>query len=174
MIAPEWKRIAGIHMQEDGVISAVWMARDPMADVIHLYDACVFKREVLAVIGEGLNARGRWIPVAWESGARDMADKLLERGCNMIPEPVKDTDAMAEVVSRDVWERMRSGRFKVDRRLAEWLDEFKSYNRTDAKVPRNSHPLMAATRHAVAKIEYARRQAAKLGLNKNFPRVAIV
>src|SRR3546814_4945820 len=114
-----------------------------------MYDCCVFRREVLAVIAEGLNARGRWIPVAWESALKDMADKLLDRGCNVLPEPVKDTDALAEVTSRDIEERMRSGRFKVDKRLAEWLDEFRAFSRRDAKVPRTGYPLMSATRHAV-------------------------
>src|SRR3546814_7216043 len=77
------------------------------ADVVHMYDCCVFRREVLAVIAEGLNARGRWIPVAWESALKDMADKLLDRGCNVLPEPVKDTDALAEGTPRDIEESLR-------------------------------------------------------------------
>lgn len=174
MIEPNWKRIAGIHVQDDGTIAVVWLAHDKDADTVHLYDACVFRREVLAVISEGLNARGRWIPVAWEDSAKDMAEKLLERGSNTLPEGYKDTDAIAEVHSRDIWGRMRSGRFKVDRRLKEWLDEFQSFNRQDSKVPRDSHPLMAATRHAMAQIQFARRQAPKRGQNINYPKAAIL
>lgn len=174
MIAPEWRRIAALHCQDDGEMAAVWMAHDRTADVIHLYDACVFRREVLAVIAEGLNARGRWIPVAWESASKDVADKLLDRGSNMLPDAVKDTDSMAEVTSRDIWERMRSGRFKVDKRLAEWLDEFKSFSRREAKVPRAGHPLMSATRHGVAMLEYARRQAPKGLKTVNYPKLAVI
>ena len=136
MIAPEWRRICGLHCLDDGTVAAAWIAHDKDTDLVHLYDACVFKREVLAVIAEGLNARGRWIPVAWAE--KDMAEKLLDRGCNMLPDPVVDTDTVAEVVSRDIWERMRSGRFKVDRRLKEWLDEFKAFDRQEGKVPRGS------------------------------------
>jgi hypothetical protein len=173
LIAPEWKRIGGIHVQKDGIISVVWMAHDRSTDCIHLYDACVFKREVMAVIAEGLNARGRWIPIAWTQDAKEMADNLLDRGLKMLPEPASDTDASAEMTSRDIWERMRSGRFKVDKRLGEWLAEFKSFSRQDSKIPRDGAPLMSATRHAVASLDWAQRQSAPR-TSGTYPQIAIV
>ena len=173
MIDSSYRRIAGVHVQEDGTVAAVWVALDKDTDCVHLYDCAKFSREVLAVIGEGLNARGRWIPIAWEKSAKDMADKLLDRGCNMLPEPSTDTDAMAEVVSRDVWERMRTDRFKVDKRLAEWLDEYRTFYREDSQVPKTGHPLMSATRHAISQLEYARRQM-KGKKTVNYPKVAMI
>ena len=92
----------------------------------------------------------------------------------MIVEPIKDNEAIAEVTSLYIWERMRSGRFRVDKRLAEWTDEFKSYSRRGAKIPRDSHPLMAATRYAVAMIEYARPQSTRRrNRGMNYPEVRI-
>ncbi len=172
MIENHWRRIAGLHVKEDGDIGCVWAAHDKDSDMIHLYDACIFRREVLAVIAEALNARGRWIPVAWEDKA--MADKLLERGCNMLPEPCKETDATAEVASRDVWERMRSGRFKADKRLKEWIDEFQTFDRSEQKVPRDTHPLMSATRFAVTMLPYARRQSPPGGKKAIYPKLAMI
>lgn len=174
MIEPSWRRIAGFEVSRDGAIACVWLAHDKQTDMIHLYDACIFRREVPVVIAEGLNARGRWIPISWEAKAKDFADKLLDRGCNILPEPNKDSDTMSEVVSRDIWERMRTGRFKVDKRLKEWLDEFESFQRKDSKVPKNTHPVMAATRHAMAMLEYARRQATKKRREKTVARIAII
>ena len=171
MIEDEWTRIAGIHIQEDGEVAAVWMAHDKDSDVIHLYDCCLFKREVLAVIAEGVNARGRWVPVCWVN--KELSDKLLVRGCGMQPEASDDSESMAEVNSREVWGRMRSGRFKVDRRLKEWLDEYKTFNRQDSKVPRNSHPLMAATRYAIDQLPYAMAHKS-LNNKKMYPKLAIV
>ena len=172
MIEPHWKRIAGLHCLPDGDFAAVWMARDGDNDVIHLYDACMFKREVLAVIAESLNARGRWVPVAWQN--KEFAGRLLDRGCNMLPEKTPDTDEMAEVISRDIWERMRSGRFKVDRRLQEWLEEFKTFKRDEQKVPRETHPLMSATRHAMGQIEFARAERAFKESIKTYPKLAMI
>lgn len=172
MPAPEDKRICGCHIASDGIVGAIWLATDA-ADVTHLYDACIFRREVLAVIAEGLNARGRWIPIVTNDKA--FSEKLLDRGCNIIPEHATDNDSIAELISRDVWERMRTGRFKVEKRLKEWLDEFESFGRrADSTIPRDSHPLMASTRHAIESLRWSRRQAAKNTQRRNYPDISIL
>lgn len=154
---PLWRRICGVHLQSEGHIGAVWLAHDREADVVHLYDAAIFQREVLAVIAEGLVARARWVPVAWPKEAKDLADKLLSRGVNMLPEHSTDSEGVAEVISRDISERMRTDRFKVERRLQNWLDEYRNFYREDGQVPRMSHPLMSATRYAISQLDFARR-----------------
>lgn len=174
MIESSWKRIAGVHVQSDGDIAMVWLAQNKTDDCIHLYDACIFKREVLAVIAEGINARGRWIPVAWEKKAKDTADKLLERGCKMLRDSNDDSDSMAEAISRDIWERMRTHRFKVDKRLKNWLEEKQGFSRDKQKIPRDTFPLMSATRHAISQLNFAKRQAPPRSKRKHQKRIAIV
>ena len=171
MIKPEFKRIAGMHMQEQGELGIVWMAYDKLTDTIHLYDACKFKNEVWPVICEGINARGRWIPMAWQKGQEDFAKQLSERKLRVNYDPVKD---IPEMVSRDIDERMRTKRFKVDNRLTEWVDEFKTFYKEDSKVPVGGFPLMTATRIAMADIKKAKRQAAPKMQRKNYPKVAIL
>jgi hypothetical protein len=161
-------------MGADGSIAAAWIAHDRDADTLHLYDSAMFKREVLAVIAEGITARGRWIPMAWHKDMKDAAAKLVDRGCNMEPSHALGSDSSEEVTARDMWERMRTGRFKVDRRNAEWRDELKGFNRRDAKIPLESHPLMAATLCAVSMLEYARAPASRVGSGKSFPKVAMI
>jgi len=169
------RRIAGVHTQDDGIIGAVWLAHDKETDVIEVYDACAFRREPLAVMAEGLVARGRWIPIGWHKDDKEFADKLLERGCNMLPEPSEASEAMAEVLSREILERRDTGRFVVVNRLKNWLDEA-TYVRSEGKVPTNGYPLMSATLHAYAQLDYAKRQAKRSPGEKhvNAPRVAIV
>lgn len=173
MIDPQWKRIAGIHVQEDGDIGAVWLAHDKLDDSIKIYDACLFTREVPVVIAEGLNARGRWIPIAWRQKDKEVADKLLERGCKMLWEGYKDDDSMAQIISRDIWERMRTHRFTVDKRLKNWLEEAEAFDFDNNKIPTSTFPLMSATRHAMARLEYAKRQITKRK-EVNYPKVAII
>ena len=173
MIEPTWKRIAGIHVQKGGDIAAVWLALEPNTDLIKVYDACLFKSEVPVVIAEGLNARGRWIPIAWEKGAKEISDQLLDRGCNMTYESNDDSDWTAETVTRDIWERMRTQRFQADKRLKNWADEFKTFSRDEQKIPRDSFPLMSATRHAVALISYAKRLSTKSNKLK-YPKSGII
>lgn len=174
MIDPLWRRICGLHIEDEGHVGAVWIAHDKETDTLHAYDCAIVRKEVLAVISECLNSRGRWIPIAWEKSAKAMADQLIDRGCNMLPETDTETKAIREMSTREIWERMRTGRFKVDKRLSEWLDEYKTFNREDSQVPNAKHPLMSATRHAVAQLDYAIRQRTTHKTQRNFPKVAIV
>jgi hypothetical protein len=174
MIKPHWKRIAGLHRQESGDVAAIWMARDPDTDTVHLYECSLFRNDDKnpIIVAEGLNARGRFVPIAHNS--KELAEKLIQRGCNMIPDPCKDKPAETEVISSEIAARMRSGRFRVDRRLAEWLDEYKSFYRDGAKVPVASHPLMSATRHAIECMEWARAQSSVRKNQRHYAKVAMI
>ena len=168
MIDPLWKRVAGLHIQEQGQIGAVWIAHDKETDTVHLYDACVFKKDVWPVICEGINARGRWIPIAWSD--KDMSKEMLNKGCRMLYDPEPDS---AEMISREIEERMRSERFKVDKRLGEWLEEYKTYFQSGSKIPQG-FPLMTATRLAVANLKRAKRLQSRRKSKINYPKVAII
>lgn len=174
MIEPHWKRIAGIHQKENGEIAAVWLALDPDNDVVHLYDTCQFRGDDRnpIIVSEGLNARGRKIPVAHDS--KELAEMLRDRGCCMLEDPTKGSAAMIEVISGDIAARMRTGRFKVSERLADWKDEYKSFFREDAKVPISSHPLMIATRHAMAELDYAKAERSRNHSKPMYPTVAMI
>lgn len=155
-------------------MAAVWMGHDKLADVITLYDSCLFNSEVLPVIAEGLNARGRWIPIAWMEKAKSMADELLKRGCNTLYDPVKETPEVAEMLSREILERMRTGRFKVEKRLGEWLKEAELFSKQEGKVPVSAFPLMAATRYAIASLHEAKKLKSTATPKLLYPKVAIL
>lgn len=173
MIEDSWDRICGVQMCPNGEVAAVWLAHDAESDVVHVYDACIFKREVLVVIAEGIAARGRQIPIAWSKSDEEFIEKLLDRGCDTLPDPADDSDSMADLLSRDILERMRTHRFKVEKRLSEWLDELKNFQREDQKVPRETFPLMAATRHAIDQLTWAKSASATRASKINYPKVAV-
>jgi hypothetical protein len=170
-----WRRIAGIHCQQDGEKVAVWLAHDKTADVVHLYDCVNFRRAGYAVIVDGMIARGRWVPIAWEAGSKEIIEKLLDRGCNTLPEPVKQTQVLAEAIVTDIEGRMETGRFKVERWLSEWLDEYRSFQRDEGLVPLKSHPFMSATRYAMEDLDFAKAQGRKgKDANITYPKVAMI
>lgn len=177
MIEDTWKNICGVHFQP-GVsgAGAVWLALDKKADVVHLWDCALYPNEPPIMIATALNSHGRWIPIAWEHEAKPLVDQLLDRGCFTLPDPVKQTPVQAEAVTREIKERMRTGRFRVDTRLAEWKDEYNGYMREEGLVPLKSYPLMMATRYAMANIDYARARERRKGkdANINYPKVAII
>ncbi len=172
MIEDHWPRIAGMHVQGSGDVGCVWLAHDRDRDLVHVYDACLFRSEVWAVIAEGMNARGRHIPIAWAH--KEFADALLERRINMLPEPVESSQASAEVATQEIVERMRTFRFKVERRLQAWVEEYRSFEREDQHVPTDTHPLMSATRYAVQCLPFARREARKGASRALYPKLAVI
>lgn len=149
MLDPTWKRIAGIHVEDDGVVGAVWMALDWVANVVHVYDAARLDNEVPAVIVEAIAARGRHYPLAWRKPDKDFADRLLAGGVNVLPDPCTDNQAMAEVVSREIQQKIRTGQFRVDKRVGSWKSEYTNFAKDGNHVPRAGFPLMAATRHCI-------------------------
>lgn len=174
MIAPEWKRICGLHVEDNGDMAAVWLAHDKDSDCVHLYDSCKFHNVLTPVISEGLNARGRNIPISWETTHQEMIDQLRESGCKLLPEGIKETDALAEAVSRDILARLQTGRFKVNARLQDWLKEIAPFRREDAKIPREGYPFMSATRHAILNLRRAKPVTRRKRSKQRYQRIALI
>ena len=174
MIEPGWRRIAGFHLEEDGTLGAVWLAHDTDASVVHLYDAALFTREVPAIIYEGIAARGRHFPMAWRKKDAAMAEKMDEAGIYTLADPCDDDPAMAEVISRDIWQRLRTSQFRVERRVGEWLEEYRKFYREGQAIPKAGFPLMAATRHAIEMLPYAQAEFGAGTKTDNHPQMSIV
>jgi hypothetical protein len=69
---------------------------------------------------------------------------------------------------------MRTSRFRVDKRVAEWLNEYRNYYRDNAKVPLEGFPLMAATRHAIEMLHYARADSSGQKRKPCVPKLSVV
>lgn len=172
MIHPNGKRIAGMHVTNDGNTAVVWFSVDSQIGDVFVYDTALFKREVPVVIADSLNARGRNIPVAWSNKA--IADQLREKGCRMLWDACDESNVVAEVTTKEIWEKIRTKRFRVDKRLGDMIQEMTSLERVDGKIPVDTYPLMAAARNAMQMIKYARRHQTAKSYKKPARRVAII
>lgn len=168
MISNEWKRICGLHIAKDGTMAGVWLAHDTDTDTVHLWDAANFDNEVPVVIAEGLNARGRDAPVAWRKKKKTLANQLKERGCNMLHDPVDEE--VVDTVAREIRERIRTSRFKVDKRLKNWQEEYVKFQRDGDS---DEFPLMAATINAVAMLDRARGKPKRRRQQQRYPQMSI-
>lgn len=173
---PAWRRIAGLETSDSGLFAMVWLAHDAeRTDLVHVYDVCLWRQEVMAVIAEGIGARGKTIPVAWPRRSAEIVRQLLDRGIDTLPEPVSDDPAAREVAAREVLGRLRSKRLRADKRCREWVEEYKSYYRDrDGTPPRDTHPLMAATQHAIMQLDFAQAPMRAMRSDARYPRLPIV
>ncbi len=175
LIPDHYRRICGLHTDEEGDYAAVWLVMDPSSGRIRVNDCAVWREgEMSVIVAEALHARGRWIPIAWDNEALATELKRKHR-CMMLPEKALDTDDAVDLAFRALQERMRTRLFTVDGHCSEWLTEFKRFTEFGSKRIPGGFPLMSATRVAMQNLERSRakgpREAAP---TKNYPKLAIV
>ena len=167
-IPAHWARIAGIDFGIDHPAAGAWIAWDRDTDVIYLYDGYKRSNEAAAYHAMALNQRGNWIPVAWphdglnreKSGGKQLKDMYVEAGANLLSLSARyDNDKgggqPVEPVVMEVYERIRTGRFKVFSHLTDWFAEYRNLHRKDGKIVAIRDDLMKATFYAVMMRRYA-------------------
>jgi hypothetical protein len=180
-LEPYWRRIAGMHIEDNGDLGAVWLAYDEQAGVVHIYDAALFRNEVPAVIQYGISARGRQIPLAWRKQDKPMADALLDAGINTLVDPYEETPSIIEIDTQEIFQRLRASALRVERRVSEWLDEYKRMQRelkSDGAasrwvVPPKGFPLIAATRCAIKMLPWAEAEYDRFQQTENYPDIKV-
>jgi phage terminase large subunit-like protein len=177
-IPNHWPRIAGLDIGYDHPTAAVWMAWDRDADTVHIYDCYRLKQQTPLVHAGALNARGRWIPVAWPhdglqhdkgGSGEQIAKQYKDQGVNMLPEKATFPDGSngVEAGLMDMLDRMKTGRFKVAPHLHDWWEEFRLYHRKDGKIVKEGDDLMSATRYAMMMLRHAKVQASATTTKKH-------
>jgi hypothetical protein len=169
---PDWKKIVGLHVENDGSIAVVWLGVDvgtkTETGAVHLYHSRLFGRnESLVVVADAINQRGQ-VPIACEKSGREIVLKLREKGCRVSidknGEPASlytETDAVRSANSREIVDRMVAGTFRVWDTNEDWLDEEDHFREKDQAAPDEGFPLQAATRHAFHHLKDARVPEAK-------------
>lgn len=155
-MSDSWWRICGLHVEEDGTVGVVWLGHDRTTSVIHCYDCALLKSEPLAMISSCIGSRGRKIPLAWRKQDEPFAKKLELDGIDVLPDPCHDNQSWAEVITREIWQKLRTSQFVLEENFGELRNEYELFNWNDSQVPMQGFPLMAATRHAIEKLDWAR------------------
>ena len=158
-INPSWPRIGGFSVLPNGEMGVVWLSLEPEWDILRIHQAVKFDRPHIGIIASELR-RHPWTPVAWAN--EEFAENLRrEHKCRMLQHGIHETQEKAEELTNVIAERMETNRLRINSACTKWAEEFESFRRgvRTSQVPRDSHPLMAATRHAVAMLKYARPEA---------------
>lgn len=164
-IPRHWPRICGIDFGWDHPTSAVWMAWDRDADVVHIYDCYRVKEQTPIVHAGAIRARGDWIPIAWphdglqhdKGSGHQLAELYRRQGLNMLPERAtfEDGGNSVEAGLLEELERMQTGRLRVARHLEDWFDEFRLYHRKNGKIVKENDDLLDATRYGLMMLRHA-------------------
>lgn len=165
-IPAHFAQIVGVDFGTDHPAAAVNLAWDRDEDIIYV-TAARKERNMDAeqhsqiIKGMGGNFADR-TPVAWphdgvnkEKGDNSaLYKKYVSHGVTMLSRSARYSEDKGggqprEPVIMEIYERMRTGRFKVFSNLGDWFSEFRNYHRKDGKVVDRMDDLMSATNYAV-------------------------
>lgn len=164
-IPKTWKQIIGVDFGWDHPTAGVRLLYDETNDVIHVCSAYRQAQQPPLIHAAAIKPWGDWIPVAWPHDALqhdkrgDQFKKTYEDlGLSMISEHAQFADKRGNSVEAglmEILQRMQTGRWKVDRTLSDWWEEFRMYHRKDGEIVKNKDDLMDATRYAYMMLRHA-------------------
>jgi len=105
------------------------------------------------------------VPVAWphdgnrrDSGGEPLSNIYKRHGLAMLPQHATHADGSisTEAGIMEMYERMKTGRFKVAAHCLDWFEEFRGYCRKDGQIVKYKDDLMSATRIAVMARRFAK------------------
>lgn len=149
-----WRRVYGMDVGWNRT-AAVWAAEDPGSGVLELYDEHYMGQGEPASHAAAIKARGAWMQGVIDPASAGASQKDGERlieiyrsdelGLKLAP---AENSVEAGLVA--VWDRLITGRLKVQAHLTNWLSEFRKYHRDErGKIVKANDHLMDATRYLV-------------------------
>ena len=170
-IPAHWPQINALDFGWDHPQAAVNLAWDRDSDVVHLTKTFRQSKCTPLLASASIKKWGDWIPTAWphdgyqhdKGSGLQLAEQYRDAGLNMLKEHATHEEGGngVEAGLMDMLDRMQSGRFKVDRYLSDWFEEFRMYHRLKGKVVKERDDLMAATRYGMMMLRKAETRTAK-------------
>ncbi len=165
-IPDSWKQIIGLDFGWDHPTAASRLAYDHENDVVHVVSAYRQKKQTPVVHASAIKKWGDWLPVAWpkdglqtdKGSGLQLAKIYRDEGLHMLADYAQFADKRGvglEAGLIEMEQRMMTGRFKVDRNLKDWIDEYRMYHRVDGKVVDLNEDLICSSRYALMMLRYA-------------------
>lgn len=167
-----WYKLWALDFGIGHPFAAVLLAWDKDTDTIYILHTIRVADLTPVQHAAAMRAIDANAPVAWPHDGHDrdkgsglqLSKIYADQGLNMLPTHAQfegggySTEAgVSEMISY-----MEGGRFKLNRWLSEWLDEFRSYYRDKGLIVKSNDDLMSATRIGVMQ-----RRSARMGAIMN-------
>ncbi len=165
-----FRRLIGLDFGTAHPFAAVAILFDVESDIIYVARTYKEADALVSTHCAAVRPWGNWIPVAWPHdgherrevtqkddnnetgmGFKELSEMYREHGLNMLSNHAthKSGGFQVEPTITEIYERMKTGRFKVFNTEHQWLAEFHSYHRSDGMIVKLNDDLMSATRIAV-------------------------
>lgn len=162
-IPDHFYRINGVDFGIGHPAAGVFLAHDRDSDTVYVYDCYRARGETPIYHAAAMRKHGDWIPNSWpqdglarDKGSGDALWGLYRKaGLYMLREPAHYPDERGNHTEPgliELYEYMRTGKFKVFTTLTEWFEEKNMYHRevknAQSVVVKERDDIMSATRYA--------------------------
>lgn len=165
-IPDSWKQIIGLDFGWDHPTAASRLAYDPENDVVHVVSAYRQSKQTPVVHASAIKKWGDWIPVAWpkdglqtdKGSGLQLARIYKDEGLRMLGDYAQFPDKRGiglEAGLIEMEQRMMTQRWKVDRNLRDWCDEYQMYHRVDGMVQPIRDDLLCSSRYGSMMLRFA-------------------
>lgn len=163
-IPRHWVQIGALDFGWDHPTAAACLAWDRDADVVYLTKDYRQRQATPIIHAAALKPWGDWLPWAWpHDGNNDtaagpnLASQYRDQGLKMLPERAtfEDGSNSVEAGLMDMLDRMQTGRWKVFRHCASWLEERRIYHRVNGKVVKERDDTISASRYGLMMLRFA-------------------
>jgi phage terminase large subunit-like protein len=153
-IPETWRKVYGMDVGWNRT-AAIWGAEDPGSGAIELYDEHYMGQGEPASHASAIRARGDWIYGVIDPASAGASQKDGQRLIEIYKAPllglkIQPAENAVEAGLIAVWDRLITGRLRVQAHLHNWLSEFRKYHRDErGKIVKANDHLMDATRYLV-------------------------
>jgi len=181
-----YRRINGLDFGIDHPAAGAFCALDPEGDgTFYVYDCYKAPGETPVYHAQAMLKHPKWIPNAWphdgmirdKGSGKALKDQYRNQGLFMLKEHAHYPDERGnhtEPGTIEIYEWMRTGRFKVFKTLGQWFEEKHLYHRKDGLIVKLHDDLMSATRMAFISRRYARTAPVDVPIGSRTPSVPII
>ena len=164
-IPKHWPQLGALDFGWDHPTAAVNLAWDRDADVVYVTKDYRERHQTPVLHAAALKPWGAWLPWAWpHDGNNDTAagealsKQYGKQGLVMLPQNATFVDGgnSVEAGLMEMLDRMQTGRWKVFRTCAHWLEERRLYHRKDGKVVKERDDTISASRYGMMMLRFAR------------------
>jgi hypothetical protein len=166
-IPDHYYRINGIDHGIDHPGAGAFLAWDKDSDTIYLYDCYKQSGETPIYHAAAMKKHGDWIPNAWPHDGliRDkgsgvaLKNQYRKHGLKMLREHAHYEDERGnhrEPGTIELYEWMRTGKFKVFSNLSQFFEEKRLYHRKDGQIVAKYDDILSAVRYAFMMRRFAR------------------
>lgn len=166
VIPAHWRLINGLDFGWDHPQAAAQIAYDADSDIVHLVRGKKARKTIPIEMAVIVKKWGIDVPTAWphdgyqhdKGSGKALADQYKDAGIAMLQDHATHEAGGngVEAAIMDMLERMRTGRFKVDRTILEFFEEFRLYHRKAGKIVKLHDDLISACRYALMMLRYAK------------------